>query len=40
MENKTEKIEKLLKQKDIPEGLKKSLEEKKDILSKNKTVKK
>lgn len=40
MKNKTEKIDKLLKHKDIPEHLKASLETKKEILSKDKTVKK
>lgn len=40
MKNSTEKINNLLKQKDIPEGLKSSLEVKKEILSKDKTVKK
>lgn len=37
---KTEQIDKLLKQKDIPEGLKDQLDKKKEIISKDKTVKK
>ena len=40
MKNTIEKIDQQLKKKDIPEGLKASLEEKKKILSKDKTVKK
>lgn len=40
MKDKTEEIDKILKQNEISEDLRKSLNEKKDILLKNKTVKK
>lgn len=40
MEKQTKKIDQLLSKKDIPEGLKASLEQKKEILSKDKTIKK
>ncbi|WP_336716282.1 hypothetical protein [Chryseobacterium mucoviscidosis] len=40
MEKQTEKIDQLLNKKDIPEGLKASLNQKKEILSKDKIVKK
>lgn len=40
MKNIVNKIDKLLKEKEVPENLKAQLEKKKDILSKDKTVKK